>query len=71
MNVISLKNMWNAQRSIDSEYDGEVLVDFWICSNQDLEQCVSKKQFADCLVKIKQFLSGPWAVNLSPSHLLP
>ena len=20
-----------------SEYDGEVLVDFWICSNQDLE----------------------------------
>ena len=48
-------------------YDGDVIVDFWICSNQDLEKCVSKKQFADCLVKIKQILSGPWAVNLSPS----
>jgi hypothetical protein len=50
-----------------AEYDGDVLVDFWICSNQDLEQCVSKKQFAECLVKIKQILSGPWTVNLSPS----
>lgn len=50
-----------------SEYDGEVLVDFWICSNQDLEQCVSKKQLAECLIKIKQSIPARWAVNLSPS----
>jgi hypothetical protein len=50
-----------------SEYDGEVLVDFWICSNQDLEQCISKKQLAECLIKIKQSIPARWAVSLSPS----
>jgi hypothetical protein len=48
-------------------YDGDVIVDFWICSNQELEQCISKKQFADCLVKIRQTVTGPWSINLSPS----
>jgi hypothetical protein len=50
-----------------SEYDGEVLVDFWICSNQDLEQCINKKQLAECLIKIKQSIPARWAVSLSPS----
>jgi hypothetical protein len=50
-----------------SEYNGEVLVDFWICSNQDLEQCISKKQLAECLIKIKQSIPARWAVSLSPS----
>jgi len=38
-------------------YDGEVLVDFVICANQELEKCVSKKQLAECLIKIKSILS--------------
>jgi hypothetical protein len=38
-------------------YDGEVLVDFLICANQDLETCINKKQYAECQVKIKGILS--------------
>ena len=38
-------------------YDGEVLVDFLICANQDLETCINKKQYAECQVKLKGILS--------------
>lgn len=38
-------------------YDGNVLVDFVICANQDLEKCISKKQYAECQIKIKRILN--------------
>ena len=38
-------------------YKGEVLVDFLICANQDLEKCIDGKTFADCQIKIKSILS--------------
>ena len=34
------------------EYDGEVLVDFTICLNQDLEKCISNEQLKLCEAKI-------------------
>ena len=34
------------------EYDGEVLVDFTICLNQDLEKCISNTQLKMCEAKI-------------------
>ena len=34
-------------------YDGEVLVDFTIVANNDLEKCISKKQLVECIHKIK------------------
>jgi hypothetical protein len=49
-----------------TEYDGDVIVDFWISSNQQLEKCISKKQLAECLIKIKQSIPSEWSVNLSP-----
>ncbi len=39
------------------EYNGEVIVDFLVCANQDLEKCISKKQYEDCQIKIKNLLS--------------
>ena len=33
-------------------YDGEVIVDFTVVMNQDLEKCVSEKQLLSCKVKI-------------------
>ena len=38
-------------------YNDEVLVDFLICANQDLETCTNKKQYAECQVKLKGILS--------------
>ena len=38
-------------------YNGDVLVDFVICANQDLEKCISKKQYAECQIKIKRILA--------------
>ena len=35
-----------------SVYDGEVLVDFIICMNQDLEKCISKEQLELCRANI-------------------
>ena len=40
-------------------YDGDVLVDFLICANQDLEKCINDKTFAECQIKIKGLLSHP------------
>ena len=34
------------------EYDGEVIVDFTICMNQDLEKCVNKEQLELCRTSI-------------------
>jgi hypothetical protein len=34
------------------KYDGEVLVDFNICTNQDLEKCISQKKLQECEDKI-------------------
>ena len=39
------------KEAIDA-YDGEVLVDFTICVNQDLEKCISNEQFEKCIDKI-------------------
>ena len=33
-------------------YDGQVIVDFTIVANQDLEKCISEKQLLSCKVKI-------------------
>ena len=38
-------------------YEGEVHIDFTVCANQDLEQCVDHRQFAKCQIKIKSILS--------------
>jgi len=35
-----------------SEYNGEVIVHFTVCVNQDLEKCISKKQLEECRKKI-------------------
>lgn len=34
------------------EYEGEVIVDFTICMNQDLEKCINKEQLKICRVNI-------------------
>jgi len=39
-----------------SQYDGEVLVDFTIVKNEDLEKCVSHKKKLDCMYKIRYAL---------------
>ena len=38
-------------------YKGNVLVDFVVCANQDLEKCIDHRQFAKCQIKIKSILS--------------
>ena len=43
--VESLKDAYN-------EYDGEILVDYVICTNQDLEKCISEDQLEDCRKRI-------------------
>ena len=35
------------------EYDGQVIVDFTIVGNQDLEKCISKEQMDECIMKIE------------------
>jgi len=39
-----------------SKYDGEVLVDFTIVKNEDLEKCISHEQKLDCMYKIRYAL---------------
>ena len=38
------------------DYDGEVLVDFTVCLNQDLEKCTTQEQLKLCKVKIENEL---------------
>jgi hypothetical protein len=35
-----------------NEYDGQVIIDFTIVGNQDLEKCISEKQHVKCIEKI-------------------
>mgnify|MGYP003624283819 FL=1 len=39
------------------EYDGEVIVDFTACVNQNLEKCINTKQLKQCEDKIKNIIS--------------
>ncbi len=48
--VESLKDAINS-------YDGEVLVDFIICTNQNLEQCISNKQLEEYKKKILRIIT--------------
>jgi len=51
------------ERYVDSltdaidQYQGEISVDFLVCANQDLEECIDHRQFAKCQIKIKSILS--------------
>lgn len=44
-------------------YNGDVHVDFVVCTNQDLEQCESKEQFIKCQESIKNTLSDDRFTN--------
>ena len=35
-----------------NEYDGQVIIDFTIVGNQDLEKCISEEQHTKCIEKI-------------------
>jgi len=35
------------------QYDGQVIVDFTIVGNQDLEKCISEEQLDECIMKIE------------------
>ena len=39
-------------------YDGDVLVDFTICMNQDLEKCIDESKLEDCRKKILSTVTG-------------
>jgi len=55
--VESLKDAYN-------EYDGEILVDYVICTNQDLEKCISKDQLEDCRKRIMStIVTEPFGVK--------
>ena len=43
-------------REAINEYDGEVIVDFTIVTNEDLEKCISKEQKDKCIDKIGNML---------------
>ena len=45
-------------REAINEYDAEVIVDFTIVANEDLEKCVSKEQKDKCINKIGSMLLG-------------
>ena len=45
-------------REAINEYDGEVIVDFTIVANEDLEKCISKEQKNKCINKIGSMLLG-------------
>jgi len=50
-----------------SQYDGEVLVDFTIVKNEDLEKCISHKQKLDCMYKIRYALQDRgWLAHEEP-----
>tara|TARA_A100001201_G_scaffold39011_1_gene40767 strand:- start:892 stop:1836 length:945 start_codon:yes stop_codon:yes gene_type:complete len=50
-----------------SKYDGEVLVDFTIVKNEDLEKCISHEQKLDCMYKIRYALQARgWLAHEEP-----
>ena len=40
------------------EYDGEVIIDFTVVINEDLEKCIDKKTKDECIKKIKEAFKG-------------
>ncbi len=56
--ISSLKDALN-------EYKGEVLVDFTVCLNQDLEKCISSDQLKECKDKISQLLDPNFKVKFT------
>ena len=50
------------------EYDGEVIVDIDIVTNQDLEKCISNERHQQCISKICNIIGTPaadnWNVNI-------
>jgi hypothetical protein len=46
----------NSLKEAIKNYDGEVIVDFYINSNQDLEKCISPNKLEECLTKIRNIL---------------
>lgn len=55
--------------SLDN-YDGEVLVDFMVCMNQDLEKCTSDEQLNNCQEKINSILNDNRFLVNSTSDLV-
>ena len=49
----------NSLKDALSIYDGDVLVDFLICANQDLEKCINDKTFA------KAGMSGAKVISIN------
>ena len=55
--VESLKDAYDA-------YDGEILVDYTICINQDLEKCISEDQLEECRKRIMStIVTQPYGVK--------
>ena len=55
--VESLKDAYDA-------YDGEILVDYTICINQDLEKCISEDQLEECRKRIMStIITHPYGVK--------
>lgn len=47
-----IKDYIDSLKDALEDYDGEVLVDFIVCLNQDLEKCISQEQLKLCEAKI-------------------
>ena len=47
-----IKEYVESLRDAYNSYNGEILVDYVVCINQDLEKCISKKQLTECKKKI-------------------
>jgi hypothetical protein len=47
-----IKDYIDSLRDAIQDYDGEILVDFTICLNQDLEKCINTEQLKLCEAKI-------------------
>ena len=47
-----IKEYADSLKDAIEEYDGQVVVDFLIVSNEDLEKCISSKQKEECMKKI-------------------
>ena len=51
-------------------YDGVVMVDFTIATNQDLEKCISYEQYSNCIKKIEKIVYTLNNVNLKHKNNL-
>ena len=57
-------------RDAVNSYDGEVLVDFTICTNQDLEQCISNKQLEEYKKKTLRIITTDINCSKFSFHIL-